>query len=263
MKIVEGRNFAWDRPSDATNSILVNEALVREFGIEEPIGHVMTNWLSFIYEESPTIIGVVEDFHFRSLREEVQPAIMNMHPEYYNYLGAILIKVRPENVSSTIANIERTWNEAPPGKPFRYSFVDDDLATQYVTEQRWQSIVTYSSILAIVIACLGLFGLAILAVGRRTKEIGIRKVLIASVTGVTALLSREFAVLVIIASVVAAPIAYFAMEAWLGTFAFKVAISPWVFVGATVVTLLIALGTVSFHSVRAARTNPVEALRYE
>ncbi len=263
MKIIEGRNFDRDRPSDATNSILVNEALVREFGIEEPVGYVMTNWLSFVYEESPTIIGVVEDFNFRSLREEVQPAIMNMHPGYYNYMGAILIKVRPDNVPSTIAAIEQTWNEVLPGKPFRYSFLDQDLATQYETEKRWQSIVTYSSILAIVIACLGLFGLAILAVGRRTKEIGIRKVLGASVTGVTALLSREFAIMVLVASVVATPLAYFAMSSWLQTFAFRVTIGPGAFIGAMMVALLIAMGTVGIHSIRAARANPVRSLRYE
>lgn len=263
MEIVEGRSFSPDFPGDATNSIVVNEALVREFGIEEPIGHVMTNWLSDIYEESPTVIGVVKDFKFRSLRNEVSPAIMNMHPDYYNYFGALVIKVRPDDVAGSIKAVERAWNAVLPGKPFVYSFVDEDLATQYATEKRWQTIVTYSSLLAIIIACLGLFGLAILTVGRRTKEIGVRKVLGASVGGVATLLSREFAVLVVIASLIAAPVAYFAMRAWLAAFAYKITIGPWIFLAATFVTMAIALGTVSIHAVRAAKADPVKALRYE
>jgi len=263
MEVVAGRTFSREFPADSTQSIVVNEALVREFEIESPVGHVLTNWLDSIYEESPTIIGVVRDFSFQSLHNDVQPTVMNLHPGYYSYLGAILIKVRPDNVPATIARIEQAWNDVLPGKPFTYSFVDDDLARQYATERRWQRIVTYSSILAILIACLGLFGLAILAVGRRTKEIGIRKVLGASVTGVATLVSREFAVLVLVAGVIASPLAFLAMRSWLSNFAFSVSISPWIFVGAILLTMAIALGTVGIHAVRAARENPVSALRYE
>jgi putative ABC transport system permease protein len=263
MEMVEGRFLSADFPGDEINSIVVNEALVAEFGIENPVGHILTNWLSFIYEESPTIVGVVKDFHFRSLRNEVDPMVMNMHPGYYNYMGALLVRVQPGNVQSSLTLIEDAWNVAADGRPFTYSFVDEDLATQYATEQSWQKIISYASALAILIACMGLFGLALLTVVRRTKEIGIRKVLGATVPGVTALVSREFAVLVVVASVLATPLAYFAMAAWLENFAFKVPITPWIFVGASLAALAIALGTVSLHSVRAARANPTRSLRYE
>ncbi|MBO6576646.1 MAG: ABC transporter permease [Rhodothermales bacterium] len=263
MEMAEGRFFSEEFPGDPTGSIVVNEALVREFGIEDPIGHVMDNWLSFIYEESPTVIGVVKDFHFQSLRNEVQPLVMNMHPNYYNFMGALLVRIQPDDVQGSLALVENAWQALVPDSPFAYSFVDEDLASQYATEQRWQQLVTYSSLLAIIIACMGLFGLAILTVGRRTKEIGIRKVLGASVAGVTGLLSREFAVLVAVASVIAAPLAWYAMNQWLEAFAFRAPISPLVFVGAAAMAMTIALGTVAVHAVRAARANPVRSLRYE
>lgn len=263
MEMAEGRFFSEEFPGDPTGSIVVNEALVRQFEIEEPIGHVLTNWLSFIYDESPTIIGVVKDFHFQSLKNEVDPLVMNMHPNYYNYMGALLVRIRPDDVQGSLAMVEAAWTEMTGGRPFNYTFVDEDLAAQYATEERWQKLVTYSSILAILIACMGLFGLAILTVGRRTKEIGIRKVLGASVPGVTGLLSREFAVLVAIASLLAAPMAWYAMSRWLESFAFHVQITPWVFIGASVLALTIALTTVSLHAVRAAMANPVKSLRYE
>ncbi|NNE69948.1 MAG: FtsX-like permease family protein [Rhodothermales bacterium] len=263
MEMAEGRFFSEEFPGDPTGSVVVNEALVRQFGIEEPIGHVLTNWLSFIYEESPTVIGVVKDFHFQSLHDDVEPLVMNMHPNYYNYMGALLVRIRPDDVQGSLALVEGAWTELTGGRPFNYTFVDEDLAAQYATEQRWQKLVTYSSILAILIACMGLFGLAILTVGRRTKEIGIRKVLGASVPGVTGLLSREFAVLVGLASLLAVPLAWYAMSRWLESFAFHIQITPWVFVGASLLALAIALGTVSLHAVRAAMANPVQSLRYE
>jgi putative ABC transport system permease protein len=263
MEMAEGRFFSEEFPGDPTGSIVVNEALVREMEIEEPIGHVLTNWLRFIYDESPTIVGVVKDFHIQSLRNEIQPLVMNMHPDYYNYMGAVLVRIKPDDVQGSLALLENTWGEVTGGRPFTYSFVDEDLASQYAAESSWQRLVTYSSILAILIACMGLFGLAILTVSRRTKEIGIRKVLGASVPGVTGLLSREFAVLVAIASVFAAPLAWYAMSRWLESFAFQISLSIWPFVGAAGLALLIAMVTVSMHAVRAARANPIRSLRYE
>jgi putative ABC transport system permease protein len=159
--------------------------------------------------------------------------------------------------------VEQTWAEAQPGKPFNYSFLDEDLATQYQTEQRWSNIVTYSSILAILIACLGLFGLATLSVARRTKEIGIRKVLGASVPGVVQLVAREFVVLVAIASVLAWPLAYFGMHRWLEDFAYRINLGVGAFLWATFAALAIALLTISYHAIRAALADPVKALRYE
>lgn len=260
MEIVDGRNFSLDFPADSTQSILVNEALVREFGIEDPVGKPLTNWLSFIYDESPTIIGVVKDYHFRSLREDVFPAVMNMHPNYYNYMGGMLIKIQPNAIAESVELIEQTWNEALPGKPFTYSFLDEDLANLYQTEEQWSNIVTASSILAILIASLGLFGLATLTVSKRTREIGIRKVLGASVPRVVFLIASEFVKLVAVAAVIAWPLAYFGMMQWLDDFANHIPISVWPFILAAVAALGIALLTVSSRTIGAALVNPVRAL---
>ena len=262
MEIADGRNFSKKFPTDSTNSILVNEALVREFGIEDPVGKQLTGWLSFIYDESPTIIGVVKDFHFRSLREEVVPAVMNMHPNYYNYMGAMLIKITSGDVKTAINLVENTWTEVLPGKPFTYSFLDEDVAAQYATEERWSGIVTSSALLAVLIASLGLFGLATLSVTRRTREIGIRKVLGASVSKVVLLITGEFVKLVVIAAVIAWPLAYLGMNKWLGDFASKIDINLWPFLLAGLVAIGIALVTISSRAIGAAMINPVRALRY-
>ena len=260
MEIVDGRNFSVDFPADSTQSILVNEALVREFGIENPVGKRLTNWLSFIYDESPTIVGVVRDYNFRSLREDVVPAVLNMHPNYYNFMGAMLIKVENGAISQAVELVENTWKETLPGKPFTYSFLDEDVATQYQTEERWSNIVTASSILAILIASLGLFGLATLTVAKRTKEIGIRKVLGASVPRVVLMIAGEFIKLVGIAAVIAWPLAYLGMNRWLGDFANHISISGWPFVLAALAAAAIALITVSSRTIGAALVNPVRAL---
>ena len=263
MEIVDGRNFMREFPADSTASVLVNEALVEEFGLENPVGHVMTGWLEFIYETPPTVIGVVKDFHFRSLHEEVQPAVINMHPNYYNYMGNVLVKISPEDMNGTLSLIEATWNKILPSKPFTYSFLDEDVAGQYQAEQRWGQIVTYSALFAILIACLGLFGLATLSVARRTKEIGIRKVLGASASGIVLLLSKDFARLVTLAFVVAAPLAYLAATYLLQDFAYRIEISWPIFLMAGLAALGIALLTVSYQAVKAALGNPVDSLRYE
>jgi len=263
MEIVAGRNFSRDYPSDSSHSVLVNEALVRQFEIEDPVGKPLANWLSFIYDESPIVIGVVKDFHFRSLHEEVEPAVLNMHPNYYNYLEALLVRMAPGDMTGTIATVEAAWNEILPGKPFTYTFLDEDLALAYQNDQRWTSIVQYSAVLAILIACLGMLGLATISVSRRTKEIGVRKVLGATVTGVLRLVASEFAWLIGIASVIAFPLAYYGMNEWLAGFASRIEIGPGVFLLATAMALIIAMLSISYHAIRAATSDPVKALRYE
>jgi putative ABC transport system permease protein len=263
MDVVAGRNFSRDFPSDSTESVLVNEALVREFGIDDPVGAKLTGWLDWIYDDAPTIIGVVEDFHFRSLRDEVEPTVMNMHPDYYSYMNAILLRIQPGAIQETIKRVEATWAEALPGKPFTYSFLDDDLAQQYQAEQRWSAIITSSSLFAIFIACLGLFGLATLTVVRRTKEIGIRKVLGATVAGLTGLIVREFALLVGVATVIAWPLAYWGLSRWLQHFAYHIDMPWWAFPVAGGVALLIAVLTVSVRALGAAHTDPARVLRTE
>lgn len=263
MEVVDGRNFLKEFPTDSTNSVLVNEALVEEFDLENPVGTRLSGWLTGIYEEAPTIIGVVKDFHFRSLRENVSPAVMNMHPDYYNFMGAILIKVNADDLGSTVRLVEETWAEVLPGKPFTYSFLDQDVATQYETEERWSGIVSSSALLAVLIASLGLFGLATLSVSRRTREIGIRKVLGASVPRIALLVSGEFIKLVSIAAVIAWPLAYFGLNQWLDDFANRIDISLWPFLLAGVIAVGIALITISSRTVGAAMINPVRALRYK
>ena len=261
MEIVDGRNFSEDLVTDSSMSVLVNEALVREFGLKDPVGTRLTGWLSFVYDESPTIIGVVRDFHFRSLREEVQPAVMNMHPRYYNYMGAILLRIKPGAVQETIEDVEQTWAEIFPGKPFTYSFLDEDLAGMYQTEERWRHIVSLSAVFAILIASLGLFGLATLTVAKRTREIGIRKVLGANVSRLIVLVSGDFIKLVAIAAAVASPLAFFGMRRWLDTFAYHIDISIWPFLIAPLLAMGIAMLTISSRAARAALIDPVKALR--
>ena len=261
MEIVDGRNFSPDLPSDSTRSVLVNEALVREFGIENPVGKRLSGWLDWIYEESPVIIGVVKDYHYRSLREEVAPAVMNMHPDYYNYMGAMLIKIKPENVQQTINRVEGAWAEVLPGKAFSYSFLDEDVATQYQTEERWQNIVILSAFFAVLIASLGLFGLATLTVAKRTREIGIRKVLGADVQRVVVLITSDFVKLVALAALLASPLAFFSMQRWMGNFAYHIDISIWPFVLASLAAVGIAVLTISSRAIRAALTNPIYALK--
>lgn len=263
MELVEGRNFSREFPADPTNSILVNEALVREFGLENPIGTVMTNWLSFIYDTSPTIIGVVSDFNFQSLHNSVQPAVMNMHPDYYNYFGTMLVRLRPGDTQGALEALQAAWEQVVPDVPYSYSFVSEDMAQQYATEQQWRTIVTWASGLALLIACLGLFGLALLTVTRRMKEIGVRKVMGAGVGSIVALVSREFAVLVVVASVIAAPLSWVAMNRWLDNFAFRIDINPAIFLAAAGASLFVALATVAYHAFSAARMDPVKTLRHD
>lgn len=263
MEIVQGRNFSREYPSDPTTAVLVNEALVREFGLANPIGHKLVGWGNGYMEQPPTIIGVVRDFNFQSLHTSVEPAVLNMHPDYYMAMGAMLVKVRGTDLPGTIRLLESTWNKLLPDKPFSYSFLSDDLANQYQTERRWRAILTYSSGFAILIACMGLFGLATLMVIRRTKEIGIRKVLGASVYGIMTLITREFLMLVLISSIVASPLAYFGMNRWLEGFAYRITVGPGVFIAAGALALIIALCTVSYQAIRAALTDPVRSLRYE
>ncbi len=262
IEIVAGRDFARDRPTDSTTAVLVNEAFVKEYGIENPVGHRLSGFGGFFGDNDPTIVGVVKDFHFRSLHEPVEPAVLNMHPNYYHGMSHMLVKVRPEAMQQAIARIESIWRRTFPEKPFHYSILEDDMAAQYQDEQRWGKILAYGSILAILIACMGLFGLATLNVSRRRKEIGIRKVLGASVSGVAVLVTQEFAVLIGMAAVIAWPLAYLGMREWLEDFAYRTSIPWWIFAAAAFAALTMALTTVGYHAYRAALTEPAESLRY-
>jgi len=256
INLVAGRTFDPNLPTDSTQAVLVNEALVRDFGWTDPVGQVLEGFYA-----SPTVVGVIEDVNFASLHEAVEPMVLTMDPDWG--LGHLLVRVAPGDVSATLGLLAATWQRIAPDVPFQYSFLDEDLNRLYQSEQRWSRIVGYAAGFAILIACLGLFGLAALTVTGRTKEIGIRKVLGASVRSVTLLLSKDFARLVVIGLVVAAPVAYFVMNRWLDGFAYRIEMSGWTFLIAGLTALGIALFTVSYQAVKAALADPVESLRYE
>lgn len=257
IELLSGRNFSPDFSSDVDHAILVNEAFVERFGTEgfpeDAVGI-----------EDPTIIGVVKDFHFHRLHNVVAPLYLRMKPDRRGAaIRHVLVRVRPDDMPATLARLEAAWQTIRPDKPFDYFFLDEELDQQYKAEARWATMLRYASMLAILIACLGLLGLTALATARRTKEIGIRKVMGASVSGLVGLLSHEFLVLMLIANVIAWPLAYWAMSVWLQDFAYRISLGLELFVVAALITLLITWGTVGMQAFKAARANPVDALRYE
>lgn len=207
------------------------------------------------------VIGVVKDFNFHSLHEKIEPLTLVLSKDFpVNY---ILIKVRPENLSKTMQLVKDTWKKLAPDSPFTATFIDENINRQYKREEQLSEIFIAGAIMAIVLSCMGLFAMVILIVTQRTKEIGIRKVLGASVTGIVALLSKDFLKLVFISIVIASPVAYWAMNKWLQDFYYRINIGWSVFLIAGVSALVIALITVSFQSIKAATSNPVKSLRTE
>jgi putative ABC transport system permease protein len=261
MRLIAGRNFSPDLPTDRARAYMLNETAVRTFGWtpEEAIGK------SFgIRDTDGEVIGVVKDFHLTSLHHEIRPVVFQL-PEGsgWSASGILAARLDPENVREAIRHIKATLAKFAPGMPFDYRFLDDSFRAMYRTEERLSQIVSSFAILSILIACLGLFGLAAYAAEQRTKEIGIRKVLGATVSNIVVLLSKDFAKLVVIAIVIAAPIGYELMRRWLEDFAYRIKISWWVFALAGGLALVIALVTVSTQALKAALANPVDSLRYE
>ena len=268
IRILQGRNFSADNPADYTMAMLVNESLVKQYGWKNPIGQKLPGRID------QRVIGVVKDFHFESLHTKIKPLVMVIKPdsifrrvENINYgvplQPRISVRLKPGNLSRNIEVLKRVWKSAVPDQEFEYHFLDDTINSQYKQEQRTGVIVKLASALSIFIACMGLFGLATLTVVRRTREIGIRKVLGASVGSIVTLLSKEFLKLVVVAALIAFPFAWWAMNNWLRDFAYRISIQWWVFPAAGLAALLIALLTVSFQAIRAAVANPVKSLRTE
>ncbi len=218
------------------------------------------SWLDDAVTYRGRIIGVVSDFHFQSLHQTIAPMAIQILPAEFNYL---LLKIGTDDLNSTIAFLNQEWRTFDPGHTFEYSFLDDNFRMLYRAEVKMQTIFSYFTGLAIFIACLGLLGLASYSADQRRKEIGIRKVLGASVPGVVTLLSREFVRLVLIANVIAWPIAYLVMNNWLENFAYRMELGPASFLTAGGVACLVAILTVAYQAVRAALANPVDSLRYE
>ncbi|MDP4284477.1 MAG: ABC transporter permease [Bacteroidota bacterium] len=258
MKMVNGRNFSQKYLSDSTGLIL-NEAALKLVGFKDPLKATIYNQDANNKPLAFHIIGVVKDFNYSSMHNKVAPLIMQLG----NNPSSIALRINTKNIPSTINKIKDDWKIMAPGQPFNYTFMDADFNNAYKAEQRTGKLFITFALFAIFIACLGLFGLVTYAAEQRTKEIGVRKVLGASVSGIVAMLSKNFAKLVLIASVIAFPIAWWTMNKWLQSFAYRIHISWWVFVIAGIATILIALITVSFQAIKAAFANPVKSLRSE
>ena len=264
MTLREGRFFSPEISSDVDDAVVVNERLVKEFGLSYPVvGRPLEGWGAGVSgnKADPIIVGVARDYHFNSLREAIYPMVLHMTPDWP--IRYILVRLSPEDVAGTLSLLEAAWQNAHPNAPFEYSFIDDDIERQYSAELRWGKILTYSSVFAILIASMGLFGLALLSATQRTKEIGIRKVLGATVGGIVGLLSQDFVKLVAVANLIAWPVAWIGMSRWLQGFAYRIDLSWSMFVSAGALAVLIALLTVGALAVKAALANPVESLRYE
>jgi putative ABC transport system permease protein len=224
-------------------------------GMEDPVGKRFAFW-----EEWGTIVGVAKDFHFQSLHNKINPISFRLNPEW---LRRIYVRIKPVDIPATIGFLSDTWNGIVPDYPFEYHFLDESFEELYESEKQMSAITNYFTILGIFIACLGLFGLAAFMAERRTKEIGIRKVLGASVPKLIYLLSSEFAKWVIVANIIAWPTAYWVAHRWLQNFAYRTNIQVWMFLMAAAISLFIALATVSLKALKTATANPAKALRYE
>jgi putative ABC transport system permease protein len=257
MQLVAGRSFSKEMPTDTTKSVLVNEAAVRTFGWQNPENAIGKRFGKG--DQTTYVIGVVKDFNFESLHKPVE-ALMIGYARRGNRLS---VKIDMTHADEAIEYIESAWKSLVPNVPFQYSFVDESLAKQYGNEKKMEGIFYGFSGLSLLIACMGLFGLSIFVVERKVKEIGVRKVLGASVPGIVVLLSRDFLKLVLIAFLIACPLAWTFMSSWLEDFAYRVNIGWAVFAVAGLVALFIALLTVSFHATKAAIANPVKSLRTE
>ena len=261
IPLVEGRNLSVNNPSDTAMAVLVNETCVKTMGWKDPIGQVFPDE-GMEPDKRPIVVGVVRDFHFDSMRDKIQPLVMHMNPNF-NSLWALFVKLNAQNPKKAEAAIKSTWKTVLPNRPLNYSYLAQNLKSQYDDEERWSKIVGYSAMLAIIISSMGLFGLTLLIITRKTKEIGIRKVNGASSANIAIMIMRQFSLWVTVAFIVAIPISFYAMDKWLQNFAYKTQITWWVFAVAGFFALFVALVTVSYQTIKVAMKNPVEALRYE
>jgi putative ABC transport system permease protein len=261
MKMIKGRNFSKDFPTDSSG-VIINESAAKLLGFKDPVNKTLYYLNNFRNNKDITayhIIGVLKNFNFNSLREEVTPLALMYHQQN----GSVAFRINTADITALIAKIENRWKLMAADQPFAYSFMDDDFNKTYKSEQQTGRIFISFAIFAIFIACLGLFGLVTYAAEQRTREIGIRKVLGASVSGIVGMLSKDFLKLIIIAMLIAFPVAWFGMNKWLQSFAYRISITWWVFAIAAGMALLIALLTVCLQAIKAAIANPVKNLRTE
>jgi len=253
MHIKEGRSFSKIYGSDSSN-LIINEAAVRAMHMKDPVGKTVR-----FLGKNMQIIGVVKDFHFESMHEAIKPSVLNIVP----HGGTIIAKVSNNNQQASINAIQHLYKTFNPGFPFTFNFLDEAYQQQYESETRVSVLSKYFAALAIIISCLGLFGLAAFTAQRRRKEIGIRKVVGASVSSITAMLSKDFLKLVLFSLLIAFPVSWWIMDKWLQSFAYRISISPYVFLVAGISVIAITILTISFQSIKAAIANPVKSLRTE
>lgn len=260
MKILAGRNFDPKFAEDTVTSVIVNEAMVKDMGwtMENAVGQEIKGYME---TKTPVVIGVVKDFHYRPLKEKVMPQMFHQYADYAPY--KFFVRVKPGNPAPALAAMQKAWTALVADLPFKYSFLDESLDNFYKAERRWSSIIGWAGGISVFLACLGLFGLAALAAINRTKEIGIRKVLGASLPGIVTLLSKDFIKLVIIALGIATPLAWYFMNKWLQDFEYRISIGWWVFIAAGALAIIVAFVTIGFQAVKAGIANPVKSLRTE
>ncbi len=258
MELAAGRNFFREMPTDAANAFILNETAVKEIGWASPQDAIGKEFVYGMAEGQ--IIGVVKDFHFESVHHAIVPIVLDLSS---SSLNQVAVRISPNDIPGTMAFLQNKWREFRPKYPFSYYFVDERFDQQYRSEKRILQLFSYFAFLAIFIACMGLFGLALFTAEQSIKEIGIRKVLGASVSSIVFFFSKEFSKWVLLANIIGWPVAYFAMRKWLENFAYRTSLNLWIFLLAGALALFIALFTVSFHSVKAAVADPVKSLRYE
>jgi putative ABC transport system permease protein len=254
MKMAEGRSFSQHLATDSANYI-INEEAVRRMGINSPVGKIL-----YYGENKGQIIGIVKNFNFHHLSREVDPVVLEISPDHFN---EVVIRIKPEDQDQTIREIENIWNNHYNGEPFEYQFLDQELDQLYRPEQRMGTIFNLFSLLAILISCMGLFGMASFMTEQRTKEIGIRKTYGSSVLNIFLLINGSFVRLILLANIIAWPIAWFAMHKWLENYAYRTSIPWWIFPLAAGISIIIGFITVTYQSLNASSTNPSDTLRYE
>lgn len=258
INMAQGRNFSKGLVSDIGQSVLVNESFAKKAGWKTPLGQVVDFYTD---NKKYKVVGVVKDYNFLSLTQKIDPLLFIMKPD--NQYENVFIKIKDGHTADVLAYIEKTYKSFFPLNPYQYTFKDAANAEQYSSEAKWKQVITFGAVLTIFISCIGLFGLATLSAEKRKKEIGIRKVLGASVQAIATKLSNDFLQLVIIAALIAMPTAWWAMDKWLQNYPYRININGWIFFFATLIVLVVALVTVSFQSIKAAVANPVKSLRTE
>lgn len=260
VKLVAGRNFSDEYQSDYTKAMIVNEKMVKNLGFTNPRDAIGKSYFISLNGYTPEIIGVVKDYNSSSLRNEMRSLVFMHRPKWFLEFA---VKVNTFDISSTIRDIKDVWAKFFSKYPFEYHFLDESIDSLYKSEERYSNVISTFSVVAIFIACLGLFGLASFVTEQRKKEIGIRKVLGASVQSIIQYVSKEFVILVIISNIIAWPVSYYFMNRWLQEFAYQIDLNVWMFLVSGLITLLIALTTVGYQAIKAALANPVKSLKYE